>query len=220
MDSKIISMLIDGTYATLYMTFASTILATILGIPLGVVLVITDKDGICPMPKLKSIIGFLVNVIRSVPFVVLLILIIPFTRMLIGTTIGSTAAIVPLVISAAPYIARLVETALKEVEPGVIEAAQSMGASNFKIVTKVLLPEAKPALILAETIAITTVLVYSTMAGFVGGGGLGDIAVRYGYYRYDTQVMILAVIILVVIVQVLQESGAWIAKRMDKRLNR
>lgn len=220
MDSKIISMLLDGTYATLYMTVMSTLIASILGIPLGVVLVITDKDGICPMPKLKSVIGLVVNIIRSVPFVVLLILIIPFTRLIVGTTIGSTAAIVPLVLSATPYIARLVESALKEVEPGVIEAAQSMGASNFKIVTKVLLPEAKPALFLSETIAITTVLVYSTMAGFVGGGGLGDIAVRYGYYRYETDVMIMAVVILVVIVQVLQETGSFIARTTDKRQQR
>lgn len=216
-NEAFISMLSKGILETLYMTLFSTFLACLVGLPLGVVLVITSKDGINPMPKVNFILGFLSNILRSIPFIILLILIGPITRIIVGTSIGSSAVVIPLVVAAIPYIGRLVESALKEVNPGVIEAAQSMGATNLQIVLKVMIPEAKTSLILACTIAVTTVLGYSTMAGFVGGGGLGDIAVRYGYYRYETDVMLVAVVLLVFIVQLFQETGTFVSRKTDKR---
>ena len=182
-------------------------------------LVVTDSKGIKPIPWLNRLVGIVVNIFRSIPFIILLVMVIPLTRAIVGTTLGSTATIVPLIISAAPFIARVVESSLKEVDPGVIEAAQSMGASPMKIVFSVLIPEAKSSLIVGAAIAITTILGYSAMAGFVGGGGLGTIAVNYGYYRYQTDVMLIAVALLVVIVQVLQEVGMKLAKIGDKRNN-
>lgn len=220
MNDVLWEMIGKGIVETLYMTIVSTLLAYALGLPLGVFLAITGKEGIRPNKILYGLIGILVNVLRSIPFIILLILIMPVTRMIVGTTIGPSAVIVPLVVAAAPYVARLVESSLKEVEGGVIEAAQSMGASNLQIVWKVLLPEAKPSLLLGFAIAITTILGYSTMSGFVGGGGLGSIAVNYGYYRYETEVMIVAVVLLVIIVQVLQETGTFLARKTDKRITK
>jgi len=208
-----------GILETLYMTVVSTLFSYILGLPLGIALVVTDKGGIAPRRKFNSILGVVINLLRSVPFLILLIAVLPFTRLIVGTTIGSTATIVPLVIAAAPFIARLVESSLKEVDKGVIEAAQSMGCTSMQIITKVLIREARPSLIVGSAIAITTILSYSAMAGIVGGGGLGDIAIRYGYYRYQNDVMLVTVVLLVVIVQIFQEVGMKLAKIGDKRIN-
>lgn len=207
-----------GILETLYMTFFSSFIAYFIGLPMGVLLVVTDKDGIAPNVIINKILGVVVNIVRSVPFIILLISVIPFTRFIIGTTLGSTAVVVPLIIASAPYIARLVESSLKEVDKGVIEAAQSMGATPLQIIFKVLIPEAKPSLIIGGAIAVTTILSYSAMAGFVGGGGLGNIAIQYGYYRYETGTMLVTVIFLVLIVQIIQELGTMWMKRSDKRI--
>jgi D-methionine transport system permease protein len=217
-EAKMIFMIGKGILETLYMTFFSSLIAYVIGLPLGVLLVVTDKDGIAPFVLLNRILGIIVNLVRSVPFIILLISVMPFTRLLIGTTLGSTAVVVPLIIGSAPYIARLVESSLKEVDKGVIEAAQSMGATPLQIILKVLIPEAKPSLVIGGAIAVTTILSYSAMSGFVGGGGLGDIAIRYGYYRYETGTMLITVIILVLIVQIIQELGSRWMKRTDKRI--
>ena len=215
---ELLNLLLEGTLQTLYMTLVSTAAAYLIGLPLGVLLNISDKDGIRPMPVLNKILGFIVNFLRSVPCLILLVFLIPFTRMIVGTTIGSTATIVPLIVAAAPFVARMVESSLKEVDSGVIEAAQSMGAKPIQIITKVLLPEAKPSLLVGAAIAVTTILGYSAMAGFVGGGGLGTIAINYGYYRYQNNMMIVTVLLLVIIVQVFQEIGMLISKKSDKRI--
>ncbi len=217
-SEAVIKMIGEGILETLYMTFASSLIAYIIGLPLGVLLVVTDKEGIAPFVILNKVLGVLVNLLRSVPFIILLITVMPFTRAIIGTTIGATAVVPPLIIASAPYIARLVESSLKEVDKGVIEAAQSMGATPLQIILKVLIPEAKPSLIIGGAIAVTTILSYSAMSGFVGGGGLGDIAIRYGYYRYETEIMLVTVAILVLIVQVIQELGSRWMKRADKRI--
>lgn len=217
-DQTIINMLIKGIGETLYMTIISSALAYIIGLPLGIQLVLTDKDGIRPFAFYNKVLGLIINIFRSVPFLILLITAMPFTRIVVGTSIGPNATIVPLVIASAPFVARIVESSLKEVDKGVIEAAQSMGASPQEIVFKVLLSEAKPSLIVGSAIAVTTILSYSAMAGIVAGGGLGDIAIRYGYYRYKTDIMLITVILLVLIVQILQEVGMKIAKKGDKRL--
>ncbi len=216
-DNSIASMLFMGFLETLYMTFFSTLLAYVLGLPLGVLLVVSERNGIMPMPKLNWVLNLVVNVFRSVPFLILLIAVVPVTRFIIGTTIGSTATVVPLVIAAAPFIARLIESSIKEVDKGVIEAAISMGCSPFQIIWKVMLPEAIPSLIVGAAIATTTILGYSAMAGIVGGGGLGDIAIRYGLYRNENNIMIVTVALLVIVVQVAQEIGMIIAKKRDKR---
>jgi ABC-type metal ion transport system, permease component len=216
-DSATIQMIIIGLFETLYMTLFSTLLAYVIGLPLGVVLVITEKNSILPIPWLNNVLNFVVNILRSVPFLILLIAVIPITRAITGTTIGSTATVVPLVIAATPFIARMVESSIKEVDKGVIEAALSMGASPFHIIYKVLIPEAKPALVVGAAIATTTILGYSAMAGIVSGGGLGDIAIRYGYYRGQNGIMIVTVILLVIVVQILQEIGMRIAGLQDKR---
>lgn len=216
-DSETVQMIVKGLFETLYMTLFSTLAAYILGLPMGVVLVVTRNDSILPVPWLNKALDIVVNILRSIPFLILLIAVIPVTRFIAGTTIGSTATVVPLVIAAAPFIARMVESSLKEVDKGVIEAAQSMGASPQKIIWKVLLPEARPSLILGAAIATTTILGYSAMAGIVGGGGLGDIAIRYGYYRYQNDIMLITVILLVLVVQVLQEIGMRLAGLQDKR---
>lgn len=215
-----IQMLLQGTGQTLYMTVISSVLSYIIGLPLGILLVITDKKGIHAIPVLNGFIGTIVNIIRSIPFIILVISIIPITRFIVGTTIGANATIVPLVLGSAPYIARLVESSLNEVDAGVIEAARSMGASTFKIVTKVLVPEARASLILGGAIGVTTILSYSALAGMVGGGGLGDIAIRYGYYRNQTAIAWLTVILLVVIVIICQEAGTRLAKYFDRRLTK
>ena len=217
-DEAVISMLIRGIGETLYMTLFSTALAYLLGLPLGVLLVVTGSDGLRPVLWLHQTLGILINLLRSVPFLILLIAVIPFTRIVVGTTIGPTATVVPLVISAAPFVARLVESSLKEVEHGVVEAAWSMGSSPMRIILRVLIPEARPSLLLGAAIAVTTILGYSAMAGIVAGGGLGDIAIRYGYYRYQKDIMLVTVALLVIVVQVLQEIGARLAKINDKRI--
>ena len=190
----------QGFIETIYMTVISTVLAYIIGLPLGLVLVVTDKDGIHPIPWLNSLLGMIINFFRSIPFLILLIALMPFTKMVVGTIIGAKAAIVGLWIAAAPFIARMVESSLKEVEIGVVEAAQSMGASPFQIMTKVLLPEAKPSLLVGAAISITTILGYSAMAGIVGAGGLGAIAINYGYYRKQSDIMYVMVILMAIIV--------------------
>lgn len=208
----------QGFIETIYMTVISTVLAYIIGLPLGLVLVVTDKDGIHPIPWLNSFLGMIINFFRSIPFLILLIALMPFTKMVVGTIIGAKAAIVGLWIAAAPFIARMVESSLKEVEIGVVEAAQSMGASPFQIMTKVLLPEAKPSLLVGAAISITTILGYSAMAGIVGAGGLGAIAINYGYYRKQSDIMYVMVILMAIIVLVFQELGMRISKHTDRRL--
>lgn len=216
-DPAILKMFGLGFLESLYMTLVSSALAYLLGLPLGIILVVTEKDGIKPAPGLNSVLGVIINLLRSIPFLILAITVIPITRLITGTSLGPTATIVPLVIGAAPFIARMVESSLKEVDKGVIEAAQSMGASPFEVICKVMLPEARPSLILGAAISVTTILGYSAMTGFMGGGGLGDIAIRYGYHRYQTDIMLVTVIILVIIVQVFQEIGMRLARLGDKR---
>ena len=218
-DSQMIQMLVEGTIESIYMTVAITVISYIIGIPLGVFLVISDKNGIHPMSSLNWLVGGIVNILRSVPFLIMMITIQPLTRMIVGTTIGTRAAIVALVVSAAPFVARMVEQSFLEIDHGVIEAAQSMGASNTQIIAKVLLPESKPSLLNGALVSATTILGYSAMAGFIGGGGLGDIAIRYGYNRYDTGTMLITVVLLVILVQIIQSVGSRIAKRSDKRIN-
>ena len=203
---------------TLYMTLLSTLVAYAIGLPIGIGLIITDKNGLRPMRVLNAVLGIIVNILRSIPFLILLIAIMPFTRFITGTTIGSVATIVPLTVAAAPFVARMVESSLKEVDPGGVEAAQSMGASTWKIVWSVFLKEGKPSLIVGSAIALGTILGYSAMAGIVGGGGLGAIAINYGYYRGDSQTMLITVVLLVVIVQILQEVAMFIARTRDRRL--
>ena len=209
--SQIVALLWKGSLESIYMIIVSTVCSYIVGIPLGVLLFITDKNGICRCKPVNLILGIIVNLTRSVPFIILLIAILPFTRALLGTTIGTTATIVPLVVAAIP-------SSLKEVDPGVIEAAQAMGSSPMQIIVKVLLPEARPSLIVGCTIAFTTLLGYSAMAGFTGGGGLGAIAINYGYYRYQSNIMWATVFVLVIIVQVFQELGMFIVNKTDKRI--
>ena len=212
-----VDMLFTGIGETIYMVFVSSFIAYAIGIPLGIFLVVSDKDDIKPMRSLNFILGLVINILRSVPFIILIVMVMPVTRAIVGTTIGPTAVIPPLVISAAPFLARMVESSLKEVDSGVIEAAKSMGASNLQIIYKVLLPEAKPSLLVGAAISMTTILGYSAMSGFAGGGGLGTIAVNYGYYRYQTEIMFITVIILIVIVQLIQEFWMRSAKISDKR---
>lgn len=217
MSSKMFEILATGIVETIYMTVVATVFAYIIGIPIGVILYITDKNEICSNKVVNLVVGFMVNVVRSIPFLILLVAILPFTRFIVGTTIGSTATIVPLVVAATPFVARMVESSLKEVNAGVIEAAKGMGSSSGQIIFKVLLPEAKPSLLIGGTISIATILSYSAMAGFVGGGGLGAIAINYGYYRYQADIMWITVILLVVIVQVFQEAGLRLVRKTDKR---
>ena len=216
-DGKVIEMLLTGIKDTLYMTLVSTFFGYVLGLPLGIILNVTRAEGLHPNRLIYRVIDFICNIIRSVPFLILLILLIPFTRFLVGQSYGSTATIVPLVICAAPYIARVVESSLNEVNAGVIEAAKSMGASNWQIITRVLLVEAKTSLLTGATITTGILLGYSAMSGTVGGGGLGDIAVRYGYYRWQTDIMIVTVILLIVIFQIIQNLGTKIAITLDHR---
>ena len=214
---QIREMILNGILETLYMTVVSTLFGYVFGLPMGVLLCISDKDGLKPHPVLYKILDFIANIVRSVPFLILLILLIPFTRFLLGKSYGSTATIVPLTVAAIPFIARMVESSLKEVDNGVVEAARAMGAGTMRIILRVLLVEARTSLITGATIAIGTILGYSAMAGAVGGGGLGDIAVSYGYYRYQTDIMIVTVILLIVIVQIFQSVGMLIANRLDRR---
>ena len=216
-DETIIKMLLEGTWATLYMTLFSTFYGYLIGLPLGVILTVTDKDGIRPNAVVYKLLDFIINIARSIPFLILLILVMPLTKLIVGRSYGYEATIVPLTIAAAPFIGRMVESSLKEVDKGVIEAAQSMGAGIFTIIWKVLLAEARTSLLVGVTIAIGTILGYSAMAGVVGGGGLGDIAIRYGYYRYETGIMIVTIVVLVVLVQILQGIGMMLSKKLDRR---
>ena len=216
-NSQVIIMLLEGIRDTLYMTLASTLFGYIIGLPMGIVLTVTDKDGIRPNAAVYKVLDLISNLLRSIPFIILLIVLIPFTRFVVGRSYGSTATIVPLTIAAAPYIARMVESSLKEVDAGVIEAARSMGASDFQIVTRVMLVEARTSLIVGATISLGTILGYSAMAGTVGGGGLGDIAIRYGYTRWQTDIMVVTVVLLVILFQIFQTIGMKIANRLDRR---
>lgn len=214
---EVVDMILKGIQETLYMTLLSTLMGYVIGLPMGVLLAVSDKDGLEPNRVLYRILDVIANIVRSIPFLILLILLIPFTRMIVGKSYGSTATVVPLVIAAGPFIARMVESSLKEVDEGVIEAARSMGASNLRIIVKVLLVEARTSLINGATIAVGTILGYSAMAGTIGGGGLGDIAIRYGYHRYQADIMIVTVVLLVILVQIFQMVGTTLANRLDKR---
>ena len=209
-----------GIWETIYMTFLSSAFAYALGLPLGVVLNITDKNGIKPMPKLNAVLGFVVNFFRSIPFIILMVAMLPVAKFVVGTELGNKAVIVMLVIAAAPYVARMVEGSLKEVDAGVIEAAQSMGSNNFQIISKVLIPEAKPALITGAAISIVTILGYSAMAATIGGTGLGQIAIIYGHQRSNGDITWICVFLTVIIVQIIQELGTYIAHKTDKRINK
>lgn len=217
-NNATVMMLVEGIFATLYMTLVSTLFAYIIGLPMGVVLVVTAKDGLRPNRIIYKILDVIVNIVRSIPFLILLILVIPFTRLIVGRAYGASATVVPLVLAAAPFIARMVESSLLEVDAGVIEAAQSMGAGTWTIIWKVMIGEARTSLIVGATIVLGTVLGYSAMAGTVGGGGLGDIAIRYGYHRYQPDIMLVTVVLLVVLVQVLQIIGTKLSKKLDKRI--
>jgi len=217
LNPQVMQLLWQATLETLYMVACSTALGTLFGIPVGVLLVVTAPGHILPNAFVHRITGVIVNIGRSVPFIILMIAIIPFTRMIAGTSIGTTAAIVPLTVSAIPYVARLVESALSEVDMGVIEAAESMGATPLQIIWKVLLPESLPSLVLGITITTVSLVSYSAMAGAIGGGGLGDLAIRYGYQRFRSDIMLQTVVVLVVLVQLVQMAGNALARRLDHR---
>lgn len=217
-DAHLLEMLWEGVLDTLYMTVVSTVLSYVFGMVMGVLLVICRKDGIASRPVFYGVLDVVVNLTRSFPFLILMIAVIPFTRFLVGTTIGNNATVVPLVIAAAPFVARLIEASLLEVDAGVVEAAQSMGASTWQIIIKVLLPEALPSLLNGSAVAAITILGYSAMSGAVGGGGLGKLAIMYGYNRYQTDIMFATIILLIVIVQLFQMLGNWATKHFDKRM--
>lgn len=210
-------MMAEGVRDTLLMTLLSTFFGYLIGLPLGIVLAVTDRTGIRPNAAVYKALDVAANILRSIPFLILLILVMPLTRLIVGKTTGSIATIVPLTIAAAPFIGRMIESSLKEVDHGVVEAAQSMGADTFTIIWKVLLVEARTSILVGVTIAIGTILGYSAMAGVVGGGGLGDIAMRYGYYRYETLIMIVSVVLLVILVQIFQTLGMRLSAKLDKR---
>ena len=215
----LVSLLWEGLLQTLYMTLIGTLISYLIGLPIGVSLVVTGPNGIRPIGIYNKVMGFIVNVIRSVPFLILMIALMPYIRKIIGTGIGTSATTAALIVAAAPFVARLVEQSLLEVDAGVIEAAQAMGASNFQIIRKVLLLEARPSLLNGAAVATINILGYSAMAGIVGGGGLGDIAIRYGLYRFQPTIMWITIVVLVVLVQILQEVGIRVASRMDNRIS-
>ncbi len=206
-----------GIWETIYMTLLATLFSYLLGLPLGVLLAVTDDGGIHPMRVFNKILGFVVNVFRSMPFIILMVAMLPVAKLVVGTSIGNSAMIVTLVIAATPYVARMVESSIKEVDAGVIEAAQSMGTPNFELVWKVLIPEAKPSLIIGAVISVVTILGYSAMAGTVGGGGLGMLAITYGHQRSNPDIIWVAVILTIIIVQIIQEIGMRVAHQTDKR---
>lgn len=209
----------QALWETFYITVLSTAIALLIGLPLGVLLVAGERDGVLPLPKwVMGALNLVINLLRSIPFLILMIMVLPLSRAIIGTAVGTTATIVPLVAAAFPFVARLVESSLRELDGNIIEAAQSMGASPLQIICKVMIPESVPSLIQNVTIALTTILGYSAMSGIIGGGGLGKIAIDYGYYRYKYLVMFVAVIILILLVQLFQSLGTYLAKRCDKRL--
>lgn len=209
-----------GVWETVYMTLLSSLLSYLLGLPLGVILNVTDKGGICPLPWLNRVLGLFVNFFRSIPFIILMVAMLPVAKLVVGVSLGNSAMIVMLVIAATPYVARMVESSLKEVDGGVIEAAQSMGSSQLQIVWKVLLPEAKPSLVIGAVISMVTILGYSAMSATIGGTGLGQIAISYGHQRFNPDVTWCCVFLTVIIVQIIQELGFWIARKTDKRISR
>ncbi|OON99346.1 MAG: methionine ABC transporter permease [Epulopiscium sp. Nele67-Bin004] len=211
-------ILLEGTLETLYMTFVSTFLAYLIGVPLGVLITITDEKSIMPNKIVNGTLGFIINIVRSIPFIILLIALIPFTRMIVGKSIGSTAAIVPLVVGAAPFVARMIESSLHEVDNTLIESAIAMGCNKKQVIFKVMIPEVIPSIVRGLSITIITLIGYSAMAGAVGGGGLGDIAIRYGYHRYQYDTMVQTIVILVVMVQIIQLACNYIAKKIDKKV--
>ena len=216
---ELTSLLLEGTKDSLYMIIICTAVSYLIGLPIGVSLVVTAPDGIRPMPLYNKVMGFIVNILRSVPFLILMIALMPYIRKIIGTGIGKEAATAALIVAAAPFVARLVEQSLLEVDPGVIEAAQAMGASNFQIIRKVLLPEARPSLLNGAAVATINILGYTAMAGVVGAGGLGEIAIRYGLYRFQPKIMWITILILVILVQIFQEIGVLVVKKYDNRIN-
>lgn len=217
MSSNLMQLIFDSLLETLLMVLVSGGIGAVLGIPLGILLFVTDKKSFLPMPVFNVVLGTIINALRSVPFIILLVAIIPFTRLIVGTSIGTAAAIVPLTLSVAPFIARIVETSLREVDKGLVEAAQSMGATNMQIITKVLLPEAKPGIVAGLTISVISLIGYSAMAGAVGGGGLGDLGIRYGYQRFNPEVMWTVVLILILLVQSLQSFGDHLVRRLTHK---
>lgn len=217
MSPEIFSLLFESLGETLYMVAVSMICASVLGIPLGILLVVTEKGEMLACPAINKPLAFIINMIRSIPFIILMVAIIPFTRFLVHTSIGTTAAIVPLTIAAIPYIARMVETSIREIPSGLIEAAESMGATPMQIIRKVLLPEALPSILESLTVVIVSLVGASAMAGTIGGGGLGDLAIRYGYQRFQADVMIATIIVLVIVVQLIQFIGNYLSRKADKR---
>lgn len=213
-------LLFGGTWDTLLMVFISTFFAYVFGLPIGVIVTITQSDSIMPCRPVNMVLGWIVNIGRSIPFIILIVALMPFTRALVGSGTGVRGAVVPLIIAAAPFVARLVETSLMEVDDGLIEVAHATGSTIPQIVFKVMLPEGKPSILMGVPITLITLLGYSAMAGAVGAGGLGDIALRYGYYRYQDEVMIITIVLIIVIVQLIQSLGTYIAKRADKRIRR
>lgn len=209
-----------GIWETIYMTLISTAFAYIIGLPLGLLLVVTDRDGIRPIPWLNRLVGIIVNIFRSIPFIILMVAMLPVAKLVVGSSLGNPAMIVTLVIAAAPYVARMVESSIKEVDAGVIEAAKAMGTPSFTIVWKVLIPEAKPSLIIGSVISMVTILGYSAMAGTIGGGGLGQIAITYGYQKYNDDIVWICVALTIIIVQIIQELGTALAHRTDKRIRK
>ncbi len=226
MSNELLTRLIEkgvlqlGIWETVYMTFISTFFAYLVGLPLGILLSVTDKGGICAIPWLNKILGVIVNIFRSIPFVILMVAMLPAAKFIVGTGLGNKAMIVMLVIAAIPYVARMTESSIKEVDGGVIEAAQAMGTSSFRIVYKVLIPEAKPSLLVGAVISLVTILGYSAMAGTIGGGGLGMIAITYGYQRFNDGIVWICVLLTVIIVQLIQELGMFIARKTDKRISK
>ncbi|KKB62444.1 DL-methionine transporter permease subunit [Robbsia andropogonis] len=217
MLSQMYDLFLSSFWETLFMVGISGVIGAAVGVPIGIVLYLTDRQGVLSNAAVNGVLGVIVNAVRSTPFIILLVAVIPFTRLIVGTSIGTAAAIVPLTIAAAPFVARLVETALREVDRGLIEAAQSMGASNWQIVTKVLLPEAWPGVIAGLTITFVSLVGYSAMAGAIGGGGLGDLGIRYGYQRFQPDVMVAVVLILIVFVQLVQSAGDWLVRRLSHK---
>ena len=215
--SEMTIMMVDGVKETLFMTLLSTLFGYLLGVPMGIALAVTDKNGIRPNAAVYKVLDVAANVVRSVPFLILLILLMPVTKMIVGKSYGTAATVVPLTVAAAPFIGRMIESSINEVDRGVIEAAQSMGASTMTIIVRVLLVEARTSILVGVTIALGTILGYSAMAGIVGGGGLGDIAMRYGYYRYEKEIMFVAVVLLVVLVQIFQTIGMKMSVKLDRR---
>lgn len=215
--SEMTLMMWDGVKETLFMTVLSTLFGYLLGLPMGIALAVTDKNGIKPNAVIYKVLDVIANIVRSIPFLILLILLMPLTKMIVGRSYGTAATVVPLTIAAAPFIGRMIESSINEVDRGVIEAAQSMGASTMTIIMRVLLVEARTSILVGVTIALGTILGYSAMAGIVGGGGLGDIAMRYGYYRYESEIMFVAVVLLVILVQIFQTLGMRMSVKLDRR---